>query len=91
VAEAPVGTRHHTLLKTARLLGGYAHMGFSEDVVVSALTEAAVQAGLPRSEALATAKDGFRYGLKAPIRKLDLEPAWREARSRRLRALGGRS
>jgi hypothetical protein len=66
-------------------------MGFSEDVVVSALTEAAVQAGLPRSEALATAKDGFRYGLKAPIRKLDLEPAWREARSRRLRALGGRS
>jgi Bifunctional DNA primase/polymerase, N-terminal. len=91
VAEAPVGTRHHTLLKTARLLGGYAHMGFSEDVVVSALTEAAIQAGLPRSEALATARDGFRYGLKAPIWKLDLEPVWREARSRRFRALGGRS
>jgi hypothetical protein len=78
-------------LKTARLLGGYAHMGFSEDVVVSALTEAAVQAGLPRSEALATARDGFRYGLNAPIRKLDLEVVWREARNRRFKVLGGRS
>jgi len=66
-------------------------LGFSEDVVVSALTEAAIQAGLPRSEALATARDGFRYGLKAPIRKLDLEPVWIEARNRRIGALGGRS
>jgi hypothetical protein len=86
-----VGIRHDTLLRTARLLGGYAHMGLSEDAVVSTLTEAAILAGLSRSEALATAKDGFRYGLKAPIRKLDLESVWREARSRRFRVLGGRS
>jgi hypothetical protein len=66
-------------------------MGLSEDVVVNALAEAAVQAGLPRSEALATARDGFRYGLNAPIRKLDLGAVWREAQNRRFKALGGRS
>jgi len=91
VAEAPVGTRHHTLLKTARLLGGYAHLGLSEEAVVRALAEAAMQAGLPRAEALATAKDGFGYGLEAPIREFDIKPLWREAQSRRFRNLGERS
>ena len=85
VAEAQVGTRHDTLLRTARLLGGYAHMGLDPEVVVEALVEAGVRAGLPVSEAEATAWDGFNHGTRAPIGHLDLTVALREARNRRLR------
>lgn len=67
VASTPEGQRHNTLLSYARLIGGYVHLGLDPEQVTSALAEAAMQAGLPHSEAEATARDGLRYGLDAPL------------------------
>lgn len=67
VATTPEGQRHNTLLSYARLIGGYVHLGLDPEQVTSALAEAAMQAGLPHSEAEATARDGLRYGLDAPL------------------------
>lgn len=67
VAAAPQGTRHNTLLSHARMAGGYVHLGLDPEQATRALTAAGVQAGLPHSEAEATARDGLRYGLDAPL------------------------
>ena len=67
VASAPEGQRHNALLSHARLIGGYVHLGLDFERAVAALVAAGVQAGLPHSEAEATARDGLRYGLDAPL------------------------
>jgi len=67
VASTPEGQRHNTLLSYARLIGGYVHLGLDFEQAVAALAAAGVQAGLPHSEAEATARDGLRYGLDAPL------------------------
>ena len=67
VASTPEGQRHNTLLSHARLIGGYVHLGLDFEQAVAALAAAGVQAGLPHPEAEATARDGLRYGLDAPL------------------------
>ncbi|GIW32665.1 MAG: hypothetical protein KatS3mg071_2839 [Meiothermus sp.] len=67
VAAAPQGTRHNTLLNAARLMGGYVHLGLDPEKAIHALAAAGGQAGLPHPEAEATARDGLKYGLSAPL------------------------
>ncbi|RIH81312.1 hypothetical protein Mlute_02836 [Meiothermus luteus] len=67
VATTPEGQRHNTLLSYARLIGGYVHLGLDPEQATRALTAAGVQAGLPHPEAEATARDGLKYGLSAPL------------------------
>jgi len=71
VAGAGEGTRHHTLLSMARLMGGYCHLGLEPQEVVLELARAGERAGLPAREALDTAEDGVKYGLSAPLPLLD--------------------
>jgi len=71
VSAAPVGERHNTLLRTARLVGGWVHHGLSEAEALEALVQAAVSTGLPEAEARRTARDGLEYGKAKP---LDLPP-----------------
>jgi hypothetical protein len=67
VRRAPVGTRHDTLLRVARLMGGYLHLGLEEGQALHALVEAALEAGLPHDEALRTARWGLEVGKATPL------------------------
>ena len=67
VRRAPVGTRHDTLLRVARLMGGYLHLGLEEAQALHALVEAALEAGLPHEEALRTARWGLEAGKANPL------------------------
>jgi len=49
------------------MAGGYVHLGLAPEQATRALTAAGVQAGLPHPEAEATARDGLKYGLSAPL------------------------
>jgi len=78
VANTPEGQRHNRLLALARLMGGYCHLGLDPEAVAEALARAGVEAGLPWREALATAKDGVRYGMAAPLDLEDPAPIYRK-------------
>jgi Bifunctional DNA primase/polymerase, N-terminal. len=67
VRRAPVGTRHDTLLRVARLMGGYLHLGLEEAQALHALVEAALEAGLPHEEAIRTARWGLEVGKVNPL------------------------
>lgn len=67
VRSAPVGSRHDTLLRYARLLGGYLHLGLSREEALEALVQAALEAGLPWKEAARTASWGLEAGRARPL------------------------
>ncbi|MDX2005587.1 MAG: bifunctional DNA primase/polymerase [Meiothermus sp.] len=82
VASAPEGTRHDTLLRHSRLVGGWvgAVQGLNEGEALERLIAAGIAAGLPRSEAVQTARDGLADGIKSPLplpeSDSDLGPSW---------------
>jgi len=67
VARARPGTRHHTLLRVGRAMGGYLHLGLDEELVHRVLVQAALTAGLDREEADRTSRWALREGAKAPL------------------------
>jgi VirE N-terminal domain len=79
IQAAVLGTRHHTRLKAARLLGGYVAGGLlTEEQAYAALAEALVGHTEDLDRALKTAEDGLRYGQACPI-TLDALEAERQA------------
>jgi hypothetical protein len=87
IQMAEPGTRHHTRLRAARLLGGYIAGGMlSHDQAYAILKEALRDHTTHLERALATVEDGLRYGQANPIILADLEAerrAWLEQRSSR--------
>jgi VirE N-terminal domain len=82
IHRAPLGTRHHTRLKAARLLGGFVGGGLlSEDQAYGALAQALVGHTEDLHRALKTVEDGLAYGQAHPITLEALE-AERRARLR---------
>jgi VirE N-terminal domain len=82
IHRAPLGTRHHTRLKAARLLGGFVGGGLlSEDQAYGALAQALVGHTEDLHRALKTVADGLAYGQAHPITLEALE-AERRARLR---------
>jgi hypothetical protein len=79
IQSAPLGTRHHTRLKAARLLGGYVAGGvLTDEEAYGALAQALVGHTEDLKRALDTLEDGLQYGQAYPISVDDLE-AEREA------------
>jgi VirE N-terminal domain len=74
IEHAEVGTRHHTRLRAARLLGGYIGGGLlSEDEAYGALAQALVGHTDDLQRALKTVEDGLAYGKSQPITLDELE------------------
>jgi hypothetical protein len=74
IQQAPLGVRHHTRLRAARLLGGYvAGEMISEERAYGALAQALVGYTEHLEKALKTVEDGLRYGQEHPIKIEDLE------------------
>jgi hypothetical protein len=68
IQSAPLGTRHHTRLKAARLLGGYVAGGLlSEEHAYGALAQALVGHTEDLKGAFKTVEDGLAYGKAHPI------------------------
>jgi hypothetical protein len=68
IQAAQMGTRHHTRLKAARLLGGYvAGSLLTEEQAYGALASALVGHTEDLERALKTVEDGLRYGQAHPI------------------------
>jgi hypothetical protein len=82
IQSAPPGTRHHTRLRAARLLGGYVAGGLlAEEQAYGALAQAVVGHTDDLELALRTVEDGLRYGQAHPITVEALEAerrAWLE-------------
>jgi hypothetical protein len=77
IQAAPMGTRHHTRLKAAKLLGGYVGAGilpYTE--ALSTLSRALEGYTENLAGALKTVVDGLAYGESAPFRLSDLEADW---------------
>lgn len=67
VAAAVAGGRHAALLREGETLGGWVHLGVcSPDVMVGALAQAGVAAGVPEAEAVRTARDAVAHGQERP-------------------------
>lgn len=67
VANAPEGTRNSTLNDSALKLGSLvAAGGLTQLEVIRPLINAAISNGLPESEAVATTRSGFEFGLENP-------------------------
>ena len=67
VANAPEGTRNSTLNDSALKLGSLvAAGGLTQLEVLRPLINAAMSNGLPESEAVATTRSGFEFGLENP-------------------------
>jgi hypothetical protein len=74
IQSAPMGTRHFTRLKAARLLGGYVAGGvLTDEEAYGALAQALVGHTEDLTRALDTVEDGLRYGQAHPIHLEDLE------------------
>lgn len=74
IQNAPMGTRHHTRLRAARLLGGYVAGGvLSDEEAYGALAQALVGHTEDLKRALDTMEDGLKYGQAHPISLHDLE------------------
>jgi VirE N-terminal domain len=68
IEDAELGTRHHTRLRAARLLGGYVAGGLlSDDQAYGALAQALVDHTEDLQRALKTVEDGLAYGKSHPI------------------------
>lgn len=84
IESAPLGIRHHTRLRAARLLGGYVAGGLlSEAQAYCALAQALVGHTENLGRALKTVEDGLSYGQAQPITLEDLETerrAWLDQR-----------
>jgi hypothetical protein len=82
IQSAPMGMRHHTRLKAARLLGGYVGGGLlPEEQAYGALAQALVGHTEDLERALKTVEDGLTYGQAHPITLEALEAerhAWIE-------------
>ncbi len=67
VANAPEGTRNHTLNNAALKLGTLvAAGGLTQLEVIQPLLDAAIGNGLPESEAVGTTRSGYEFGLLNP-------------------------
>lgn len=67
VANAPQGTRNHTLNNAALKLGTLvAAGGLTQLEVIRPLIDAAMSNGLPESEAVATTRSGYEFGIENP-------------------------
>jgi hypothetical protein len=67
VANAPEGTRNHTLNNAALKLGTLvAAGGLTQLEVIQPLLDAAMGNGLPESEAVGTTRSGYEFGLLNP-------------------------
>ena len=67
VANAPEGTRNHQLNNSALKLGSLvAAGGLTQLEVIRPLIDAAMSNGLPESEAAATTRSGYEFGLENP-------------------------
>ena len=67
VANAPEGTRNHTLNNAALKLGTLvAAGGLTQLEVIQPLLDAAISNGLSESEAVATTRSGYEFGLLNP-------------------------
>jgi hypothetical protein len=74
IADAQLGTRHHTRLRASRLLGGYVAGGLlSQEQAYRALAQALVGHTDDLERALKTVEDGLTYGQAYPITLDDLE------------------
>jgi hypothetical protein len=74
IQAAPLGTRHHTRLKAARLLGGYVAGGLlTDDQAYGALAQVLPGYTEDLASALKTLEDGLAYGKAHPITPEDLE------------------
>jgi hypothetical protein len=74
IQSAPLGTRHHTRLRAARLLGGFVAGGMlSEERAYGVLAQALVGYTEHLDRALKTVEDGLHYGMARPITPEDLE------------------
>jgi VirE N-terminal domain len=84
IEAAPLGTRHHTRVKAARLLGGYVAGGLlREDEVYGVLARALKGHTENLERALKDVEAGLRYGKDNPITPEDLEAerqAWLDTR-----------
>lgn len=79
IESAELGTRHHTRLRAARLLGGYIGGGLlSEARALGALMQALIGQTEDFDRALETVVDGLEYGKTHPI-TLDALEAARQA------------
>jgi VirE N-terminal domain len=68
IQSAPMGTRHPTRLRAARLLGGYVAGGLlSEEHAYGVLAQALVGHTEDLTRALKTVEDGLAYGQEHPI------------------------
>ena len=68
IQSAPMGTRHHTRLRAARLLGGYVASGLLRyEEALSALSRALEGYTEDMASALKTVVDGLAYGEASPI------------------------
>jgi len=67
VANAPEGTRNHTLNNAALKLGTLvAAGGLTQLEVIRPLIDAAISNGLSESEAVATTRSGYEFGIENP-------------------------
>jgi hypothetical protein len=86
IQAAQLGTRHHTRLKAARLLGGYVAGGLmTEEQAYGALASALVGHTEDLERSLKTVEDGLRYGQAHPITLEALEDerrAWMDTHRR---------
>jgi hypothetical protein len=84
IQRAVLGTRHHTRLRAARLLGGYVAGGMLDYDQAYAVLEHALSGHTDdMAAALRTVKDGLSYGQAHPITLEVLEAArrvWRDSR-----------
>ncbi len=86
IQSAELGTRHHTRLKAARLLGGYVAGGLmTEDQAYGALAQALVGHTEDLERALKTVVDGLSYGAAHPITLDELEAQRRDWLAHRYR------
>jgi hypothetical protein len=66
VAATPKGGRHDGLLREARTLGGWLHLGLDAGQVAGGLLEAALAAGMAEGEARRTIEAGLEHGAQSP-------------------------
>lgn len=74
---AKEGSRHTTLTREAARVGGLLPRGLDERRALKELLAAALEAGLPRHEAIAAIRWGFEAGKQHPARPEELPPRLR--------------
>lgn len=77
IQAAPMGSRHHTRLKAAKLLGGYVGAGLLSETEAYDTLKYALEGHTEHlTAALKTVKDGLQYGRVTPFSLAELEADW---------------